>query len=221
MKSINKRRLKFLQDVYNKDGIVTINNFLDENVADNIEQSIQTIPEHDWLVSIHPYRSDMYLFYNNQMNTGAINEGRQKAEEALNKNEFSYFFYRHDGSPLLDHVKSEEVYNCITNITGTTVTQPVDVFISKYSPGCFLHTHTDTGRGKIAFVLNLTKDWDEEDGGTFQLVGWDYSTVIKTIVPKYNSLTIFNVEGDGIPHRVTKVRESSKNHRCAISGWFT
>ena len=82
----------------------------------------------------------------------------------------------------------------------------------------FLSIHTDEGRGKIAFVYNLTKDWKEEYGGNFELLDEDWKTVKKRLVPSFNSLTLFYVEGKGVPHRVTKVL--SDNKRLAFTGWL-
>lgn len=95
------------------------------------------------------------------------------------------------------------------------------VFGSMYQADSFLSTHTDTGRGKLALVLNLTKNWDENNGGCFELLEENWSDTKLKIVPRFNSLTIFNVEGDGMHHRVTRVRSNIAESRISFAGWLS
>lgn len=81
-------------------------------------------------------------------------------------------------------------------------------------------THTDTGRGIIAFVYNATKNWRPQYGGCFQILDWDYNKVKKTIVPEFNTFVMLNVQDNGIPHQVTPVIPNAKNDRIAIAGWL-
>ena len=71
-------------------------------------------------------------------------------------------------------------------------------------------------RGRLAFVLN----WNEDNGGYFELLENDWNTVRLKIIPTFNSLTVFNVEGDGVPHRVTKIRSDVTDCRIAFGGWL-
>lgn len=106
------------------------------------------------------------------------------------------------------------------DITDLGLTNSISIFGSCYSKNCFLSTHTDIGRGKLAFVFNVTKNWDNNDGGYFELLAPNWSTVIKRVEPVFNSLTMFLVEGNGIPHRVIPVSSTTENRRIAYSGWL-
>ena len=92
-------------------------------------------------------------------------------------------------------------------------------FTSKYEAGDFLYTHTDKDNGRIAFVYQLTKDWLPGYGGLFMRMD-DGVNVDTTILPQFNQLTIFNVEGEGTPHIVTNVIPGLRKPRMAYSGWL-
>lgn len=227
---LNDDVLSKLRETYkSSDNVITIPDLLDKEHASKLETHIRNLPSQEWGVSIHPYRSDILTFNNIPMNSGAIKEGKQKAHESMKNGGFSYFFYRHDGHKTdctcllcstIALFKTEPFFKMIKAITDEDVSSTISVFSSIYRAGCFLSTHTDTGRGKLAFVFNITKDWNVENGGLFQLLKWDYQSVTKTVVPTFNTLTVFRVVGNGIPHRVTCVVDETTNERVAVSGWL-
>lgn len=120
-------------------------------------------------------------------------------------------------------IESRETLTKIRAHTDTTVDTAVAIFGACYKADCFLHTHSDTGRGKIAFVYNVTAPgWDAvKDGGSFQLLSDDWGTVKRTVEPVFNSLTIFDVHDQGQPHRVLPVSSTCTRKRLTVSGWFT
>ena len=93
-----------------------------------------------------------------------------------------------------------------------------EYFISKYSSGDFLSCHSDKERG-IAFVWNLTKNWKPEYGGNLSLIDPLFKGVT-TIVPSFNTLTIFNLNEE-IEHWVSEVSSAAPSERLAITGWFS
>lgn len=228
LRSFPDEEIQALVETYHSSHVITIPNFCQTDSADNLSQSINNFPDSDWSVSIHPYLPNTYTFYNNEMNQGTIAEGKKSAQHAYDLGHFSYFFYRkdpHDNCQCelcqtVSFLKSSRVLDLINRITGEDVTQTISLFASRYKAGCFLNTHTDTGRGKIAFVLNLTKDWDATNGGCLNILDWDHQTVVHNINPTFNSLTIFRVVGQGIPHKVTRIKDEVIGNRIAISGWF-
>jgi Rps23 Pro-64 3,4-dihydroxylase Tpa1-like proline 4-hydroxylase len=223
--------IEFFKNVYSKEKIFTIPDFLNTELANEIYDNINSIPKENWSVSMHPYNPRYYTFPNTEQNSLHIKEGKKSATNSYNNGHFSYVFYRYDNQHDINNcsctickgifnITNQKTKEFINNITDENVETPISIFISTYEAGCFLGTHTDTGRGKLAFVLNLTKEWNEEDGGNFELLDWNYSTVLKKVKPMFNTLTIFRVTGDGIPHRVSRVKDDVKNKRIAISGWF-
>lgn len=200
-------------------------------------------PLSEWKVSITPWIPNTYVFSN--LSEEELQKGKTSAIVAREKGEFSYFFYRldphgEDGNhcPLCKFVNlfllTNNVRERISKCTGNTYGSPVAVFASCYTGGSFLHTHTDTGRGKLAFALNLTKPvidteqdqgqenrkWEERQGGCLQFLNWDYCTVKETVLPEFNSFSFFNVQDQGQPHRVTPIPTEFQGKRFSITGWF-
>jgi len=85
-----------------------------------------------------------------------------------------------------------------------------------YSSGCFLGQHSDgVGSRKIAFILNLSRNWPPDYGGCLTFLDGGKWTVIE---PKFNSLVLMDVR-EGGSHYVSQVASWVKNKRIAITGW--
>jgi hypothetical protein len=184
-------------------------------------------PPSYWSRSVHPYHPSQYTFAPGELDAEAEEAALAGARQALARGEFSYAFqrceYHGDGCPMccaMDFLRSEEVRALLSAVTGQELSGVVSIFASRYASGDFLTTHLDTGRGKLAFVLNLTQDWLPPFGGALQLIDCDWRTVVRTLSPKHNSLCIFQVEGEGVPHQVTQVPQGVHKQRLALSGWW-
>lgn len=216
---ISEKQLESYQNIWEQDKILTIPNFLHPKDAKTLYEYLSNLKEEEWDISICPaIHSNIYTYYNTKENQPMLHEGIQKAKEAYKEGEFSYYFYRKDdyskdGIKFKDLAKSEELLGLINRITGCEVNETISLFASRYVNDCFLSSHTDTGRGKIAFVYNLTKNWKEKYGGLLLHPN-------KMVVPTFNSLAMFYVEGDGVPHSVTQISPYCENVRLAFTGWF-
>lgn len=218
----NKDNLNSYKEAWTNNQIITINNFLKIEDAELLENYVLNIKEEDWKHSIHPYLNNCYTFDNNDDNRHHITIGSISSLSAYNKGEFSYHFRRfeefYNDDSLIKKLLSSSIFtDLIKQITDIDVTTIVSVFGSMYQKDNFLSTHQDNGRGKIAFVYNLTKDWKEEYGGNFVLIKKDGQPY--KVVPTFNSLTLFYVGDNGQPHYVEKVNVDRK--RIAFSGWLT
>ena len=93
------------------------------------------------------------------------------------------------------------------------------IFVSKYTCGHFLSPHSDNALGrKYAFVYNLTKDAAEKKGGCLNFIN-DKNKITHKLLPKFNSLNIFDVENIKDLHYVDEIID--KNYkRYSISGWI-
>ncbi len=94
----------------------------------------------------------------------------------------------------------------------------LDMMASRYRPGHFLAAHDD---GQIpervaAFVLSLSPRWLVDWGGLLLLLG-ERGEVEQTIVPQFNSLSVFRVPR---PHSVSMVTPLATEPRLAITGWL-
>ncbi len=88
-----------------------------------------------------------------------------------------------------------------------------------YRPGHFLKSHNDVEpeEGRLyAYVINLTRDWDVDWGGQLQFFD-DTGAVTATLMPRYNSLSIFKIPA---AHAVTLVAPWALGSRYAITGWM-
>lgn len=152
---------------WNQNKIVTIANLLLEEDANRLNELLLALSDEKWNVSIHPYIDNLYTFSNTEENRNHIIAGTKTANQANDVGLFSYCFRRYDDldnigiKTLLTSLEFMEIINDITNMN---IKDLISVFASRYQANSFLSTHTDTGRGKLAFVLNLTKNWNENNG---------------------------------------------------------
>ncbi|XP_017887076.1 prolyl 3-hydroxylase OGFOD1 [Ceratina calcarata] len=99
----------------------------------------------------------------------------------------------------------------------------IDMSSSSYYDTDFLLCHDDNlGDRRIAYVLYISKQWTEEDGGTLDLFDTDEDglprDVVKSLVPEYNSIVFFEVV-DNSYHQVAEIISPDKS-RWSINGWF-
>ena len=88
-----------------------------------------------------------------------------------------------------------------------------------YQPGHFLSPHTDANEDsarRIAYVLNLSRDWQAHWGGLLHFIDPD-SNASEAYVPYFNSLNVFCVPQ---LHAVSMVSHIAMEKRLAITGWF-
>ena len=203
-------------------------------------------PLSEWQVSVYPYSKypNTYTFSN--LDSNELEEAKKSAESTRCKGNFSYYFYRldyHGNDPnhcplcklVNNYILHETCLKRMNQLTGEIYTKAVSIFASCYTGGCFLTTHTDTGRGRLAWALNLTKEynstfvvetamengWKEEYGGCLEFLEWDYKTKKEIILPEFNNFTFFNVENQGTPHAVSKVSPPNfQGKRLSLTGWF-
>ena len=209
----NKKRLK-------------IDNFLNRNFAESLYNAC--ITEKNWILASgidkNKYEKK-HIPQNDKINQSQI----KNVSSAFGKDQFSYAFYRSmNGEKMNYHeftlrkiLNSAEFIRILNEITNLNLTKLNTLFMSKYTSGNFLSTHSDKGNGRLAFVINLSKNWKPQYGGNLHFLNEDRTEIIDTFVPGFNNLTIFYVpENTGIPHYVSHVSPNVKNQRFAISGWF-
>jgi hypothetical protein len=219
------RPIEEYQTFWSRAELLTIEAFLDPEDAARVTDFLEGVPDSAWAASVHPYHPSIYTFDSTPENRQTIDDAIKSAAAEYARGGFSYHFRRHEpaASDLFDFqqfVMSEACLSLLGRVTGLELSTGVSVFCSLYEAGCFLSTHTDTGRGKLAFVYNATRSWDDRDGGQFQLLAPDWSEVVATVPPRHNSLTFFRVEDQGVPHRVLPVSPATTARRLAISGWL-
>ena len=207
---------------------IIINNFLSNKFADFLYKQINQLPQQSWFncVGFGNVKVEKRWKPQNKKKHLMANE---LAKKSFCSNNFSYNFKRNMGmrpkeiskseNILRNLFSSEELYSIIEQITGDRPMKYSQLFLSQYRKGCFLAPHSDINRGKWAFVLNMTKDWKPQYGGVLHFLDDNRENIIDSYVPKFNSLVIFEVPKEGIPHFVSHVVHENKK-RFAITGWL-
>lgn len=99
--------------------------------------------------------------------------------------------------------------------------QKIDLHSLKLLDTHYLLCHDDQVEGrKIAFILNLSKEWKEKDGGILELFeskGGEPTDVGERIIPKFNQFNAFLVSQKSF-HQISEV--IGKKERVSISGWY-
>lgn len=123
-----------------------------------------------------------------------------------------------DFAALFQLLRSEAFMQLLKNISGCQRITFTDGQITQYRAGHFLTLHDDkddaAGR-ELAFVLNLSKNWQPDFGGFLQFLDGQ-GNIEHALLPKYNSLAIFQVPK---PHAVSYIPPYVSLKRFAITGW--
>ena len=118
------------------------------------------------------------------------------------------------------------VKDWLQRATGIELGDAVDMFCARYDHTDYLSCHDDELEGRrIAYIFYLVPDaWTADDGGALDLFGTagdsegNPGAVERSLVPRFNSLTFFEVTPRSW-HQVTEVLSRDKT-RLSISGWF-
>ena len=136
-------------------------------------------------------------------------------KELLNDQMMMYQTY------LIDKFRSNGFIAWLNRATGGRFTRVTNIFFSKYKSGCFLSPHCDKNNGRIAFVLNLTHNWQPEWGGILHVMNKERTKIIDSFVPTFNSLVLMDLPNkEGLPHYVSHILSNVDRSRFAITGWL-
>jgi hypothetical protein len=222
--------------------VLAIDTFLDPACSglEALSNYLENLEDSKWWYSLHPWRDGSYVFPRETLTPDEAIAGIACARQGVfERGEFGYNFDRceHtrvglqctaldvpvDNCPLCGFIKfmeSFEVISLISTITGHNLSTQVSMFASRYRAESFLSIHQDTGRGKVALVFNLTHGWRPAWGGALQMMADDLQNVTRTIIPQFNSIVIFDVVGQGVPHHVTSIPREVTRSRLAVTGWL-
>lgn len=233
--SIIESSLSALQQEFQTTRKVKISSLLHEMFAEKLYQHILRMPDNQWYVACGirniKYEKKLLPMYQKK-NQDNINE----ANKTFGKGEFSYTFHRAMNNVqneisqfeliLRNVLGSQEFMQLLSKITQLPITQLNTMFLSRYRSGQFLSPHSDKGNGKIAYVINLTKNWLPQYGGNLHFLSEDRKRIIETWTPEFNNMVIFYVPPEeekdcGMPHFVGHVAPNVKNTRYAITGWYS
>lgn len=225
---IEKIKIGFVQN-----GYLIIDDFLKPQYADDMYKFLRYDMKKDlWNWAMYPADPRYIQAGKNHRQIGKKNFDKVITE--YRKQKFTYNFYRTLYHPpvcqcplcvFLRIFRSNDTVMRFKNITGRDdLTGNREMFASSYRRGCFLTKHTDKGNGQIAFVYNLTRDWNASFGGNLFLLDKNFDDngkISQVFTPKFNRLIMFYVGEEGRPHFVSEVSEHIGDlERIAITGWF-
>lgn len=120
---------------------------------------------------------------------------------------------------VLEFLNSPDFIAFARALTGHASIRRANAQATRYGPGHFLRQHNDfdadEGR-QFAYVLNLTREWHPDWGGLLQFMD-DGGRVIDTLLPRWNTLSVFRVPAH---HCVSLVAPWAREPRLAITGWL-
>ena len=238
--SINYKINKVDQEFYQNNDYVVLENFFDSTIIEELFNTINTAPDYWWNASTLDYKthlSNNLPYIEDNYRNIEINKKISLTNLATGK-----FCYR------FDRLRSDHYENCTCNICkfdkilysnellefckkfsqNNDIGQvKLDPFYSRYRSEDFLALHTDAvtklngSPRKIAVVIHLTKNWLPWYGGNLTLLEKNSSSIKKTLVPKFNSITLMKVEEEGVPHFVNPIiTHLFGKNRYAISMWY-
>jgi SM-20-related protein len=119
---------------------------------------------------------------------------------------------------VLSFLGSEQMLEIIRSISGKATITRAEAQAVLYSHQHFLTINEGTSGGsdKIAFMLNMTKDWREDWGGYLQFYNKN-GDILQGFKPDFNSLTLYAVPQR---HSISYVPPYANIGRIAITGWF-
>ena len=233
-KDINKEDLR---KEFKKNRVVRIENFFETNYAEELHKFFKDeMPKDWWYLSTMPKRPEVTdktdntrLFDSPSVNS-LIKYKKSLADEHFQQGDFSYSFKRTVGNhvegcickecELRSFLNSRQVLNFMNDITQSGVMSSHELFSSLYEEGDFLSIHHDGPNGKLGFVYNLCPGWKPDWGGLLHTLNEEKTEVMKTYVPGFNTLTLFDSSMDsGYPHYVSHV-VNKKAKRFSFTGWY-
>lgn len=196
--------LKKIHKSFKEKGYVVIDNYLKDEVAENLNNFFSyEMPTDWWSIATFPSKNinGVSYFRNTPEEYNNIQKARQYSTDSFGRNEFSYSFHRTLDNHFDDcdctecqirkFLDGNESHDLVSKVTDLTITGSNEVFAACYVPGDFLSPHQDSPNGIIGFVLQLTKDWKPEYGGLLHFLNDDGDVVENVETPKFNSLTLF------------------------------
>ena len=170
---------------------IIVDNFLQEDVANQIAQEIQGFEHWGYDPSSYSEKHQVNKFFSPwcEENLYDIQEGVPTAWKALN------------------YLNSKEVTTFLENLTGIEDVIPDNTFtgggLHKINTGGHLAVHADYNihpvtklHRRINLLVYLNKDWDLAWGGNLELWEKDMSKRTHSIEPVFNRAVIFNITDD-------------------------
>ena len=120
---------------------------------------------------------------------------------------------------FFDFLESDAFLGPARALTGDDSINHIFAHATLYTAGNFLKVHEDvvgSADRRFAYVLGLTRGWQADMGGLLHFLD-DRDRVTATVMPGFNTLTVFRVPAR---HLVSTVAPWVRRPRFAITGWL-
>ncbi|MFT7774136.1 2OG-Fe(II) oxygenase [Roseateles sp.] len=221
--------LRRLNAEFGRDRRLLIRDFFKPDVADALARAVEAI---DWSLCYRDAQGDRRL-------TGEQLRGLDAAQRSyltdgiveVARRQFQFSFYTHSLADELHRgdtgllarfirwMADEAFLSVMRGITGIQEINRVYAQATMYAPGSFLlahDDHVDVEERRLAYVINLTRQWRPDWGGLLNFSDRDGS-VSESFFPHFNSLSVFAVPQT---HFVSYVPPFAQGQRNAITGWL-
>lgn len=218
-----------LQDEFRGHRRLLIRDFFRPDVAEALARAVEAI---DWSLCYRDAQGDRRLTGDQLRSL----DGSQRAylvdgivEVARRQFQFSFFtdsladaLQRGDEGLLarfIRYMADDAFLSVMRQITGIPEVNRVYAQATMYAPGSFLlahDDHVDAEDRRLAYVINLTRQWRPDWGGMLHFSRPDGS-VSDTFFPHFNSMSVFAVPQT---HFVSYVPPFAQGERQAITGWL-
>jgi len=210
---------------FDRNGILTMANILPGDLANSMYEEFDKVT---WILEIKDYsqRESLAIPLSEVTNSDNLVEVLYSRKHHIDLNDL--FFIRLTASAadlktkslkqIVDFLNSDRFIGSCRAIVGMDDINRAWVEATCYDKGCFLGTHLDDHHpdNRVAFVLNLTRNWRLDWGGLL-LLQKTPGTQPLLLPPLWNSLTLFRVP---VSHTVTSVAQHAKERRYSITGWL-
>lgn len=177
---------------------ISIPNILIENKAREIKEALYEI-------EFEEFNTDLYQFFKSK-DIKHIENLPQVLKE------FHEFIFSKNAIEFFQTLTSLQIKNRIGDLHSILLQQTH-----------YLLCHDDQVDERIiAFIVNLSEDFNEEDGGALLIYDTNKdkqpSYISNTITPKFNQLNVFSVSEISY-HEISEIEAENKD-RISISGWY-
>ncbi len=218
-----------LRNEFARDRIVTIDSFLDEISAAQVEASIVELRE-EFLLRVRNGTYPRTLTFHEPLSPTRGQALEDQLTVARNRGLFTYIYYlfephancsAHAVCRLTQFLASEKAVRLMERITGDPVVKCEVAGITRYHRGHYLGAHSDrlakfgNFQRKVAFCLYFCRNWTEAHGGLLALA---HGNRVSHQVPGFNRMVLFDVDTVG-KHWVTRV-EDGEARRINMPGFF-
>lgn len=184
-----------MKNIFNKDFIDIIPNFLDNNQLKKVVNSLNGLP---WY------------------HTSKANDNTQKNYDANLNHTFL-----DTPNPLSDYTQLGDFNISILNKLNKTYNvkfKPHNAYLNCYEHGDEMQIHTDrvtkTDHNRtVILYINSTDKWDVEWSGHTLLFDRDKKSIIKSSIPFRNTMLVFDA---GLPHGIAPISKSCYEKRIIL-----